>query len=88
VSTTLDPSHVAWCGRHFSFLAEGGVWAVPRSGLVFQRRGDTLVLIESMPWMPEMEGIVTPAELDEQQACEYDQIRNHMRAAGVKVTRR
>jgi hypothetical protein len=83
----LDPAHVAWCGRHFNFLAEGGIWAVPRSGLVFQRQGATLVLIESMPWMPEMEGRITAAELDEQQAGEYDQIRDHMMAAGVTVTR-
>ena len=68
-------------------LRDGGFWAVPRSGLVFQRQGDTLALVELMPWMPEMKGRITQAELDEQQACEYDQIRDHMLAAGITVTR-
>lgn len=87
MTAKLDSAHVAWCRGQFAMLADGAVWLVPRSGLIFQRQGDTLVLTELMPWMPEMEGTITPAQLDEQQAGEYDQIRDHMRAAGVTVTR-
>ena len=84
---SLDPAHVAWCRRHFDMLADGGKWGIPRSGLVFQRRGDRLVLIALMPWDPSMEGRITREQLDEQQADEYEQNRRHFEAAGITVER-
>ena len=77
--------HVRWCRHLFDSLAEGGVWGVPRSGLVFTRRGGELVLTEQMPWTAEMP--ITEAELAEQQADEFDSVKAHFGAAGIAVTR-
>jgi hypothetical protein len=52
-------------------LREGGVWGVPACGLMFMKRDGKLVLTARMPWMPEMAGTVTPAELKEQQDVLY-----------------
>ena len=45
-SQTPTDDHIAWCRNLLRSLAEDGIWRVPRSGLGFQRRGNTLVLIE------------------------------------------
>jgi hypothetical protein len=79
----LDPAHIAWSRRQFDIMAEGAIWGVPRSGMIFQRRGDTLVLIECMPHMNGMP--VTPAQLAEQQQYEYEAIAEHFTAAGIIV---
>jgi hypothetical protein len=81
----LDPGHVAWSRRQFDILAEGAIWGVPRSGMIFQRRGDTLVLIECMPHMNGMP--LTPAQLAEQQQNEFEAIAEHFEAAGIAVTK-
>lgn len=43
-----------WCKTLFFSLKDGGVWGVPRSGLVFERRGNALVLIDRMPYTAEL----------------------------------
>lgn len=83
----LDPASVEWSRRQFALIADGGVWAVPRSGMLFQRRGQQLVLTVAMPWMPEMEGAITVAELREQQDSEFEGIRKAFGAAGIEVIR-
>lgn len=82
---TMDRAHIDWSRQHFDMLAEGAVWGVPRSGLVFQKRDGALVLIESMPWMDGMP--ITEEELTEQQESEYQSIKRHFEAAGITVTR-
>lgn len=37
-------SYSDWCRQMFGLMADGGTWTVPRSGLVFTRRGRELVL--------------------------------------------
>jgi hypothetical protein len=69
---SLDPNHVEWSRLLFASLKEGAVWGVPRSLLIFQRRGETLVLLD-------------PRELTEDQQFEYDGIVEHFGAAGVTV---
>lgn len=82
----MDPKHVAWCRLTFDLIADGGSWGVPRSGLTFQRRGDTLILIGVMPREDGVpRGINT---LTDQQEAEYRAIRRHFEAAGIKVFRR
>jgi len=79
----MDLNHVEWSRRQFAMLRDGGVWGVPRSGLVFQRRGDELVLIDRMPHTEEMP--VTSEQLAEQQHRDIAVITAHFGAAGVTV---
>jgi hypothetical protein len=73
-----------WCRRMFDSIKVGGVWGVPRSGLLFTRVDeDTLVMTARMPYDPEMP--VTAAQLDAQQMGDYEQIKLHMNEAGVTV---
>lgn len=84
--SNLDTDHVAWCRRLFDMLNVGGVWGIPRSGLIFTRTDETtLTLTARMPYMDGMEEILTPAQLREQQDDEYEQCAAHFRAAGVTV---
>ena len=80
---TLNPAHVEWSRNHFRMMSDGGTWAVPRTGLMFRRRGDTLVLNARMPHDPAMP--ITAAQLDEQQRGEFESIKEHFQAAGIKV---
>ena len=65
-------------------MADKAVWAIPRSGLVFQRQGDGLVLIMVMPHDPALP--LTEDELREYQREEYDAVKAHFEAAGVPVS--
>ena len=79
----MDPNHVEWSRRHFATMKDGGVWGVPRSGLIFQRQGGELVLIDRMPHTEEMP--VTPEQLAEQQRSDIAVITAHFGAAGIVV---
>lgn len=82
----LDPDNVAGTFALFDMVRVGGIWGVPRSGLVYRRDNDTtLTLIERMPWMPEMEGTITAEQLAEQQQSDHDGMVAHLGAAGVTV---
>ena len=83
MNDTPTYAHIDWSRRHFASMAEGGVWSIPRSGMIFQRRGDALVLIERMPHDPQMP--ITAAELDQQQRDEFDVVKKHFNAAGIAV---
>jgi hypothetical protein len=82
---TMDSAHVEWSRQHFELMADGGMWGVPRSGLMFRKEGDKLVLTTLMPWQEGMP--ITAKELQEQQDNEYEDIKRHFEAAGVTVTR-
>jgi hypothetical protein len=64
-------------------MREGGVWGIPRSGLIFTKRGAQLHLTGRMPHDPEMP--ITAAQLDEQQQADIDGVTEHFGAAGVVV---
>jgi hypothetical protein len=49
----LDGSR-GWASSMWAMLNEGGIWAVPRSGLVFRKQGTLFILHDRMPWIPEM----------------------------------
>jgi hypothetical protein len=49
-----DPAHVQWSRNLFAGLSDGGVWAVPRCGLLFTKRGNELHLTARMPHDPKM----------------------------------
>jgi hypothetical protein len=83
---TGDPvEHAGWCRQMFASLAEGGVWGIPRSGVVFRKEGDALVLTESMPYDESMP--LTFAQFTEQQNGEFETVREHFAAAGIEVRR-
>jgi hypothetical protein len=91
----LNPAHVAWCRRQFAILAEGGIWGVPRNGLMFQRRGNKLVNFDRMPFDPQMAKLAadgcdlphTAAELEAYQEQEFLDTVEHFAAAGITVTK-
>lgn len=77
-----DEQWIEWSRNVFSALRVGGVWGVPRSGLVFTRTGEkTLALTEVMPHDPAMP--VTPRQLFEQQAGDFQSIQGYMKKAGI-----
>jgi len=42
-----------WCQGLFQSLNDKGRWVVPRSGLIFERRGNKLILVQSLPMEDE-----------------------------------
>jgi len=76
---------VTWSRNLFDSMKDGGTWAVPRSGMIFQRHGNELVLMTAMPHMAEMP--ITPKQLTEQQDGEFKSIKAHFEAAGIPVRR-
>ena len=82
----IAPGHVAWCRHQIDLLRIGGVWGIPRSGLIFTKTGDDeFTLTARMPWMAEMEGTITAEQLAEQQQAEYETNRRHFAAAGITL---
>lgn len=79
----MKSEHVQWSRDLFNNLNENGVWAVPRSGLVFQRRRGGLYLIERMPWNSSFP--VPKKEMTRYQLSDFDAISGHMVAAGIMV---
>lgn len=87
IPVRIDPAYVAWCRQHFAMMAEGGVWAVPRSGVVFRKREGRLVLDARMPWDPAMASLASADELHDQQEGEYQTVRLHFAEAGIEVVK-
>jgi len=77
-----DEQWVEWSRSMFNALRIGGVWGVPRSGLVFTRTGETrLALTEVMPHDPAMP--ITPRQLFTEQAGDFRAIQRYMKKAGI-----
>jgi len=82
-----------WSLNHFAMLREGGVWAVPRSGLLFRKEGNALILIARMPYTSEMaqaaaDGHDVPAseaDLRAYQDTDYACIDKNFEGAGITV---
>jgi hypothetical protein len=79
----MTDQYTPWCRRLMGSLMDGGVWGVPRSGLVFTKRGNALVLTARMPHVAEMP--ITAAQLAEQQQGDYEENKQHFEAAGFEV---
>jgi hypothetical protein len=73
-----------WSKMMFVSLHEGGVWGVPRSGLIFQKARNKLVLIDLMPHDEGMP--ITADELLVQQWEDFKQIREEFAKADVRVS--
>jgi hypothetical protein len=74
---------IAWSRNLFAGMAEGGTWGIPRSGLVFQKRANKLVLIARMPHEAGMP--MSAQELQESQDGDYAAVKEHFEAAGISV---
>ncbi len=82
-----------WSIMRFAMMRDGSVWAVPRSGLIFTRRGDVLVLTARMPWTEELEqaaadGLDVPPSAEAfvaYQNADYEVIAERFEAAGITV---
>ena len=76
-----DPAHVEIMRTIFNSLSENGRWGILRSGLLFERRRNELILIDRMPWQLGMP--MSPAQLREQQDAEFEACKDHLNAAGI-----
>lgn len=94
MSAPFPEDEIAWVRGHLDLMAEGGVWAVPRSGLVFSKRDGALVLIGRMPWTDDLaqallDGLDVPAGAEAFRAyqdADLALIRGRFEAAGIPVT--
>jgi len=75
--------HIQWCKNIMSMLRDNGVWGVPRSGLTFTKRGDTLVLTKRSGVPPDVR--VVDHVWAHQQEEEFAAVKKHFGAAGFKV---
>jgi len=77
--------HIMWSQDQFNIIKDGGYWGVPRSGLMFQKRGyNKLVLVETMPWDKTLP--ISARQLLHQQTDEYKNIKEHFSMAGIIVS--
>lgn len=83
MALSKDDPNVVWCANLFAMVKDGGAWGVPRSGLVFRKRGETLVLVERMPHEVAMP--ITREQLAEQQQSDFDGTKEYFGAAGIEV---
>lgn len=79
----MSEDHTDWSRQQWSLIGDGGVWAVPRSGLVFQRRFDKLMLFARMPHTDEMP--MSSEQLRKQQDEDYERIKEEFGKIGVEV---
>lgn len=82
----LSPTHpdaVAWSRNHFRTLRDGGSWGMPRSGLLFVKRGEELHLKLRMPHDPKMP--CTAEQLREQQDADFEAVKTSFGLAGITV---
>ncbi len=91
----LPNADIEWSRGLLATLNTGGVWCVPRSGLIFTKTGEkSMELRVLMPFSPEMayaadEGRDAPGteeDLLEWQMVDYRCIAERFRAAGIEVS--
>ena len=75
-----------WCQGLWDSIADGGVWAVPRSGIVLKKdeAAKRMTLSERMPWVPEMPG--TPEDLRLYQDADFESVAKRFALIGVEFS--
>ena len=95
MSESIPKKDIEWSLGLLATLNTGGVWCVPRSGLIFTKTGEkSMELRVLMPFSPEMayaadEGRDVPGteeDLLELQRGDYRCIAERFRAAGIEVS--
>jgi hypothetical protein len=79
----MNSEHIEWSRKLFWALNDNGIWAVPRSGLVFQKRGGSFYLIRRYPWDSSFS--FPKEKMLSYQLSDFNEISRHMVAAGVPV---
>lgn len=81
---SIDGTH-GFARGVWNMLKDGGIWGVPRCGLVYRKReGEKkLVLVDRMPWSEEMP--IAEAELREFQDDDHKGIEAIFSVIGVEV---
>jgi hypothetical protein len=79
----MNKAHIEWSLKLFNTLKDGGAWGIPKCGLFFQRRGNTMVLTGQMPHDPAMP--VSAEQLLYEQEVMYEDCKRHFEAAGIPV---
>jgi hypothetical protein len=78
--------HAEWCRSHFARMKPGGLWMIPRTGLVFRRTGNVLLWVAVIPpVMPN--AMLSPADLAKVREAEFEDNANHFTHAGVIIQR-
>jgi hypothetical protein len=81
-----NKQHLVWCQSIWDGCVDGGVWMVPRSGLIFQKSAilKRMTLIERMPWTPEMGGSAEDLRL--YQDADFEAIAKRFALIGVEFS--
>lgn len=79
---SISPSNVEWARDLFNSLADGGRWQIPATGLIYQRRGDRLVLIQRLE--QNATGI-SGQRLTTRQNEQHQETIRHFAVAGIFV---
>jgi hypothetical protein len=76
---------VWWCKQLWDRVNDGGVWVVPRTGLMFRKREESkqLVLYDRMPHHPDME--ITAEQLSALQDEDVVATRERFAELGIAV---
>jgi hypothetical protein len=74
-----------WATKMWAMLSDGGVWGVPRCGLIYRKHEADMkfVLFSRMPWEEGMP--MTREELSEFQADDHEGITRMFASIGVEV---
>lgn len=87
MSITVRPSDIEWSRSLYRALKDGGLWPVPRSGLLFEKHDGPqprMHLRGVMPFEPRMPG--TPEMWRAYQEDDFDAIRQVFKEAGIAIT--
>jgi hypothetical protein len=83
-----ESAFIAWSKRMFASINVGGQWAVPRSGLIWEKRSETelvlVTLVEEYDIVQDEQGRVMtngPAQIED-----YELIKRYMEAGGITVS--
>jgi hypothetical protein len=76
-----DEDHAKWCREMHTLIAHGGLWGLPRTGLVFRKTGNVLI------WV----GVIPPKlrlhDIDAAREQEFEQNLRNFSDAGVPMWR-
>jgi hypothetical protein len=78
-----DDRYTEWCRDLFARIRPGGLWGIPRTGLVFRKTGPVLLWVGNVP--PDIRLHLTP--IDEAREAEFKDQVDYFGAAGVHVQR-